>query len=61
VQLELVIPYDRGELVSGLHDHGRILTTSSEESGTRVTVLVDEEHANVLRPFVAEPATEVHA
>ncbi|HEY0259268.1 MAG TPA: GTPase HflX [Lacisediminihabitans sp.] len=56
VELELLIPYDRGELISSLHERGRILTTSYEEAGTRVAVLVDEEFAATLRPFTAQLA-----
>jgi GTP-binding protein HflX len=51
IELELLIPYDRGDLVSSLHDNGKILDTTYEESGTRVAVLVTEEHAATLRPF----------
>jgi len=53
--IELLIPYDRGELVSGLHDNGRIVATAYEEGGTRVTALVTEEHAASLRPFAVAP------
>jgi GTP-binding protein HflX len=53
VELDLLIPYERGDLVASLHEHGRILTTSYEESGTRVSALVNEEHAAALRPFTS--------
>jgi len=51
VELDLLVPYHRGELISGLHDHGKVLSTSYEETGTRVTVLVDEARAAALREF----------
>jgi GTP-binding protein HflX len=57
VELDLLIPYERGDLISSLHDHGRILTTSYEEVGTRVSALVNEEHAAILRPFASAVAT----
>lgn len=55
IPLELLIPYDHGEVISALHDHGTILATSYEEGGTRVSVMVNEEQESSLRPFsVAE-------
>ncbi|MCU1420964.1 MAG: GTPase HflX, partial [Microbacteriaceae bacterium] len=56
VELDLLIPYDRGELVASLHDNGRILTTGYEETGTRLSVLVNDEFAAALRPFEVVPA-----
>ena len=58
IRLELLIPFDRGELVSALHDHGTILATSYEEGGTRVSVLVTAEQEPSLRAFAV---TEVAA
>jgi GTP-binding protein HflX len=51
IQLDLMVPYDRGDVISSLHDHARILATSYEEGGTRVSVLVTDEHAAALRQF----------
>jgi GTP-binding protein HflX len=56
IALDLLIPYERGELISALHDHATILSTSYEETGTRVNALVTEELASTLRQFVAVPA-----
>jgi GTPase len=56
IELELLIPYERGELISALHDHGTILSTSYEETGTRVSALVTEELASTLRQFAVAPA-----
>jgi len=53
VRMELLIPYDRGEVVSSLHEHGRVLSTDYEEAGTRVVVLVRPEAEAGLRPFAA--------
>lgn len=53
IQVDLLVPYDRGDVVSALHDHGTILTTSYEEAGTRVSALVTEEQAPGLRAFAA--------
>ncbi|MES2170334.1 MAG: GTPase HflX, partial [Actinomycetota bacterium] len=57
IALDLLIPYDRGELVASLHEHARILTTDYEEHGTRLAVLVTEEFAAALRPFEVIPVT----
>jgi GTPase len=56
IRLDLLVPYDRGEVISALHDSGRILTTSYEEGGTRVTALVTEQHAAALEQYAATPA-----
>jgi GTP-binding protein HflX len=53
INLELLIPYDRGDLISSLHEHAKILSTEYVETGTRVTVLVTPEHEAALRSFVA--------
>jgi GTP-binding protein HflX len=51
IELDLLVPYDRGDVISSLHDHARIVSTEYEEGGTRISVLVTEEHAAALRPF----------
>jgi GTP-binding protein HflX len=40
VEVELLVPYDRGEIISRLHVSGRVLSTDYEEGGTRVRALV---------------------
>src|SRR6187402_3521983 len=42
VELEIVIPYERGDLVSLAHDRARVLETSYEEGGTRMRVQASE-------------------
>lgn len=56
IELELLVPYDRGEVISALHERGRILSTAYEQTGTRVSALVTAEHEAVLRDFVVVPA-----
>jgi GTP-binding protein HflX len=51
VEVELLIPYDRGDLVSTLHEHAKILSTTYEETGSRVSALVSEEQVASLREF----------
>lgn len=52
VKLELLIPYQRGDLLSKLHEtDAEILSLDHEESGTRATVKVREGLAAELEPF----------
>ena len=60
IELDLLVPYDRGDVISALYDHARIVSTDYEEGGTRIAVLVTEEHAAGLHPFaVALPSAIV--
>lgn len=53
VKLEVVIPYQRGDLVNRLHEQdSEILATEHLEEGTRLEVLVREALAAELEPFV---------
>jgi GTP-binding protein HflX len=51
VELTAIVPYDRGELVSLVHERGRVLETSYEEGGTRVHAMVNSGLAAQLAPF----------
>ena len=53
VELDLVVPYDRGDLVSFAHARARVLETSYEEGGTRMRLLADERVAERLRSELA--------
>jgi GTP-binding protein HflX len=55
IELTIVIPYDRGELVSLLHDRGRIISTEYVEAGTRVHVFAPPEVATLVDEFAAQP------
>ncbi|MCC3277120.1 GTPase HflX [Arthrobacter sp. zg-Y20] len=53
VELELLVPYERGEIVSRLHQQdAEILSTDHVETGTRLHVKVREGLAAELEPFV---------
>ncbi len=43
VDVELLIPYDRGDLLSRIHDHGEVLDVEHVETGTRVRAKVHEQ------------------
>ena len=57
IELEVLIPFDRGDVVTRLHDNARVLETRYDEKGTRLRVLVDEELQAALAEFVLTPTT----
>ncbi|TFD58708.1 GTPase HflX [Cryobacterium suzukii] len=56
IELDLLIPYDRGDLIAVLHDLGRIEVTEYIEDGTHVTAFVTPEIEPQFAPFVILPA-----
>jgi len=56
IELELLIPYDRGDLIALLHDDGRVVSTEYVEAGTRVTAFVTPEIEPQFTPFLRRPA-----
>lgn len=56
VELDIVIPYERGDLVSLAHDRARVLETSYEEGGTRIRVQASEAVAHQLESAAATSA-----
>ena len=56
IELDLLIPFSRGDVVTRLHDHARVLDTRYDENGTRMHVLVDEELRAAVAEFVLAPA-----
>lgn len=53
VELDVLIPYDRGDLVALAHDRGRVMETSYEEGGTRMRVQASEAVAHQIESAVA--------
>lgn len=51
--LEIVVPYDRGDLVSFVHQRCTILSESYEETGTRLILRANAQAASRLKPFTA--------
>ena len=49
--IDVLIPYNRGDLVSRLHLNGRIMELEYAETGTHVRALVGKEQAAELEPF----------
>ena len=51
VELSVLIPYERGDLVNRMHEHGEILSEKYLAEGTSIHGLVDEAMAHQLREF----------
>jgi GTP-binding protein HflX len=56
VEMTLLVPYDRGEIISRLHVGGRVLSTEYLEAGTLVKALVHPQSVDALKPFEAVAA-----
>lgn len=50
-RLEVLLPYQRGDLVSLAHERCRILSESHEETGTRIAMLVGSAYQSTFEPF----------
>ncbi|MCB2384879.1 GTPase HflX, partial [Shewanella sp. SR1] len=54
VVVDMLIPYDRGDVVASLHDRAVIDTTTYEEGGTRIHGRVREQDVAGLQEFIAD-------
>jgi GTP-binding protein HflX len=55
IHTHLLIPYDRGDLVAMVHDHGDVLSTSYDERGTSMEVMLDEKTRAELEKYAVQP------
>jgi len=53
IDVEVLLPYGRGDLVARMHRDGEVLAERHEEGGTRLTARVDGALAAALEEFVA--------
>jgi len=53
VDLRVVLPYDRGDLVARIHRKGQVVSTRHTDDGTELRVRVDEQLAAELAPFTS--------
>jgi GTP-binding protein HflX len=53
VEIELLVPYNRGDVVSSLHLRGVVLATDYEEEGTRVRARITEADKPAFVEFLA--------
>ena len=56
VEVDVLVPYTRGDLVSALHERGRVITAEHEADGTRIRALVTPEFAGSLAAYSAVAA-----
>jgi len=52
--VELLIPYDRGDIVAAVHREGEVLSTSHEEQGIRVRARLSEASSGRLSQFAVD-------
>ncbi|GIJ45946.1 GTPase HflX [Virgisporangium aliadipatigenens] len=55
VEVQVCVPYDRGDLIARTHRRGEVLSTEHTEGGTVLRARVDEGLAAELAPFAWEP------
>jgi GTP-binding protein HflX len=51
VDVDVLLPYDRGDLVARVHRDGEVLSEKHEDDGTRLTARVDGALAAALEAF----------
>ena len=51
VEVRALVPYDRGDLISAVHESGVLISAAHEENGTAVHAHVSERLAAELAPF----------
>jgi GTP-binding protein HflX len=56
VELDLLVPYDRGDLIARVHERGEVLGTAHTGDGTELRVRVDQTLAAELEPFLIAAA-----
>ena len=56
VEVDALLPYDRGDLVSKIHEHGEVLHLDHTAEGTRVRALVNPSLAGELGDYAVASA-----
>jgi len=51
VEVTLLVPYDRGDVVARVHEHGRVSSVEHTDTGTRIVAAVSAPLAAELAPF----------
>jgi GTP-binding protein HflX len=54
--LDLVVPYERGDILAAVHREGEVLVESHDDNAARLRVRVDRAGASRFEAFVAAPA-----
>ncbi|MFM9137410.1 MAG: GTPase HflX, partial [Actinomycetota bacterium] len=55
--VELLVPYDRGDIVAAIHREGEVVSTANEETGMRIRARLSGASAGRLANFVVEGAS----
>jgi GTP-binding protein HflX len=50
--IELLVPYDRGDVLAAIHREGEVVSTFHDESGVRVRARLGDASAGRLAEFV---------
>ena len=56
IEVELTIPFDKGELVAQIHDEGEVLHESYTEAGTHLIARIDRDSLPGLRDYLGRPS-----
>lgn len=51
IEVRALVPYDRGDLISAVHDSGVLITSAHEEGGTAIHAHVSERLAAELKQY----------
>jgi len=54
VVVELLIPYDRGDIVASVHREGEVVSTANEENGMRIRARLGDASTGRLSQFVVD-------
>jgi GTP-binding protein HflX len=54
--VELLVPYERGDVLAAIHREGEVVSTSHEDGGVRVRARLAEASVGRLAEYVVSPA-----
>jgi len=57
--VELLVPYDRGDIVAAVHREGEVVSTANEDDGMRIRARLADASAGRLSEFVVSPRKDV--
>jgi GTP-binding protein HflX len=58
VVVELLIPYDRGDIVASVHREGEVVSTANEENGMRIRARLGDASTGRLSQFVVDQSVD---
>jgi GTP-binding protein HflX len=53
---ELLVPWDRGDVLASVHREGQVLSESAEEHGMRLKVRLEPSSLGALKEYVVQEA-----